>query len=343
MKINSERQKLLEETISELNEKYNKRQRLLEETISEFKEKYKELNEKEIKNLVNTRINMNSIESNIKDLYEESIISYNKVLENYKDLAREFKIDSAFDISTLFTYMLWNGYYSVNKNHSYQTKGRIYLPGITSLNVIRGEGICKEYAELLANQLKMNGKKAMPLLCKVGDINFNYQPDIKRNSDRDSSIGIILRPLLKWLSNNFGNHAITLVDEDGELFAYDPTNIVGLNFTDENTASIINGTGDFELRKYMTLTEYSDSDYDLLYKKISSDQIEPVLTRKEFIFMTENMMEKIMSNISLLDDAYDNIHPELEVIDRQMDEIGMGSKVYRKAFRDVLNQNPTIK
>ena len=80
----------------------------------------------------------------------------------------------------------------------------------------------------------------------------------------------------------------------------------------------------------MTFIIDSNSDPNHLYEKLLSENVKPALSRKEFIFSFENLIEIINKNISLLDDAYDNIHKDLEYIDRQTDEIGGSYKALKK-------------
>lgn len=272
-----------------------------------------------------------------QELYKESLNSYKKILENYKLLANELKLESALDISHLFTYMLWNGYYSVTKSHSYKLQERLLLPGMYSFDVIKGKGVCLAYAELLRNYLTVCDKKSAILDCKVPtgkeDISYDYRPQIKREEGTNTSSKIlhkIITPILAGLTNKVGNHAVTLIEDNDKLFIYDPTNLYLLNVVDDTTATIINGSGNFNIKPFTTLIISPDSDPNKLFEKLVRGNINPAFTRKEVIFSFENMMELIKNNISLLDDAYDNIHPELEVIDRQTDEIGGKVKALKK-------------
>lgn len=272
-----------------------------------------------------------------KKLYAESLISYKKILENYKLLAQELKLESALDISHLFTYMLWNGYYSVTKTHSYKLQERLLLPGMYSFDVIKGKGVCLAYAELLCNYLNVCDKKASILDCKVptgnNDISYDYRPQINREEGTNASSKIvnkIITPFLEGLINKTGNHAITLIEDNDKMFIYDPTNLYVLNIVDDTTATIINGKGNFNIKPFSTLIINPSSDPNQLFQKLVRCNMNSAFTRKEVIFSFENMMELIKDNISLLDDAYDNIHHELEVIDKQTDEIGGRIKALKK-------------
>ena len=272
-----------------------------------------------------------------KKIFSESLISYNKILENYRLLAEELNIDNSLDLSHLFTYMLWNGYYSVSGKHSYKLQDRLLLTGMNSFDVIKGRGVCLAYSELLHNYLTVCGIKSAILNCRVptkkNAISSDYRPDIKRNIGSSFSSKISSKMayvFLNGLINKIGNHAVTLIYENDKLFVYDPTNLYVLNVINESTASIINGKGSFEIKPFSSLMLEPNSDPNMLFNMLVSNNIEPAFTRKEVIFSFENIMELIQSNIQLLDDAYHNIHSELVIIDKQTDEFGGYSKVLRR-------------
>jgi len=263
-----------------------------------------------------------------KRLYTKSLNSYKRVLENYKLLAQELKLESALELSHLFAYMLWNGYYSVTKEHCYKLQDRLLLPGMESFDVIKGQGVCLAYAELLHNYLDACNKTSALLHCKVPSgknaITYDYRPQINRTVGTTKSAKMfnkIIIPLLSGVINKTGNHAVTLIEENDKMFVYDPTNFYALNVIDESKATIINGNGSYDIKPFSTLVIIPNSDPNKLFEKLVCGNITPAFDRKEFIFSFENVMELIKNNISLLDDAYDNIHHELEVIDNQTDEI----------------------
>lgn len=84
---------------------------------------------------------MSEHSNDYKELYKESLICYNKILENYSILAQELNINNSLELSHLFAYMLWNGYYSVTKKHVYKLQERMMLPGMHSFDVIKGKEI----------------------------------------------------------------------------------------------------------------------------------------------------------------------------------------------------------
>lgn len=269
-----------------------------------------------------------------KEFYQDSIMSLQKVLENYKLLAQTLGIDNALDLSHLFTYMLWNGYYSVTKNHCYSSKNRLLLMDLYSFDIIKGRGVCLEYADLLNWYLTICNKNSSAILCKVQkETKSNYKPEINRAIEDFSLIHKVIMILAKGFIRRAGNHAVVLIEEDDKIFAYDPTNLFVLNMIDSEHMKLINGTGQFDIKIFSSFLMLSDFDQKHILEKMLSSEITPAFTRKEIIFSFENMMERIKDNIHLLDDAYENIHSYLEIIDRQTNELGGKNKILKKQLK----------
>ena len=266
----------------------------------------------------------------VKNIYKESIEKLRKVLQNYKILAKELKIDNSLELSHLFTYLLWNGYFSSTNKHIYELRKRLLLQGMHSFDVIKGHGVCLAYSELLSYFLNTCDKKAALLQCKIptkkNAIERGYTPNIQRNVN----VGIItklfsksLEPVLKGLTNKFGNHAITLIEDNDKLYIYDSTNLYVLNISGKNKASIINGNGSFELRplKTLLLSPHADPN-NLFYKLVGDEEIKEAFSEEEIKDSYEKTIETASNNQELINDAYDSIHSDLLFINRQTDEIG---------------------
>lgn len=275
-----------------------------------------------------------------QEIYKDTLTYYHNILENYKKLAQELRINSSLELSHFFTYLLWNGYFSVNKKHFYKLQERLLLPGMYSFDVIKGKGVCLAYAELLHNYLSTCEKSSTMLVCKMptekNAISCDYRPKIKRNVQSNISGNIFnsfIPFFLRGFINKIGNHAITLIEENGKIFAYDPTNLYALNLKDSSTAFIINGKGEFQIMPLMTFMIDPCSDPNHIFEKLLSGDIKPAFSRKEFIFSFENLIELLNDNISLLDDAYNNVHDSLEYIDKQTDDIGENYKTLKREIK----------
>lgn len=83
----------------------------------------------------------NILKNNYK-IYSQVLIEYRKILENYKKLAEELKVNDSLNLSHLFSYLLWNGHFLVTKEHHYNLYNRLMISGKYSLDVIKGSGVC---------------------------------------------------------------------------------------------------------------------------------------------------------------------------------------------------------
>lgn len=261
-----------------------------------------------------------------KEIMKESVISYNEILNKYKALALELNLKNALEIFILFTYMLWNGYYSVTKEHSYKLQDRLLIPGLYSFDVIRGNGVCLAYSQLLSDYLNICSKKSSFITCTVPQkesaIVRNYMPPIQRNYNSNMKSKIeskVLDSLLKGAVKKVGNHVITLIEDDDKFYGYDPTNLYVLKLEDENTASLINGQGNYRLNPLNSFISHPYADPNKLYEKLLELNPKKSYTRKEIIFAYENVIEYVKENSNLLDDVYDEIHHHLETINNEID------------------------
>ena len=261
---------------------------------------------------------------------------YNNVLKNYSILANELHISSALKLSHLFTYMLWNGYYSATKKHCYNMKNRTSIVNFNFLDVIKGSGVCLNYSECLQDYLLTCSKDASILLCGVPkdkSIQRDYKPQIDQNHAKNRN-ELFKLSIFAMLANKLlkidGNHAITLIKEDDKIFAYDPTNLLVLNTPNKNTGEIINGKGNFKLLPTLTLIMLANINSFPLMEELLNKENPPAYSRKEIIFSFENTMELIMNNIHLLDDAYDNVHSELQSILDDYEKLKVKAKIKKK-------------
>ena len=269
-----------------------------------------------------------------REIYKESLEKYRKVLENYRILTNELKIVNSLELSNLFTYMLWNGYFSATGEHIYKTKNRLSLASLNSFDVIKGGGVCLDYSELLKDYLDVCGVDSSVVLAKVAvDINENIR-DYEPNIERKSEVGLLQKAiivssgsLLNGITNKMGNHAITLIKDNKRIYAYDSTNLCVLNVDSSDKASIINGKGIFELKPLTTasiLPIYANNE---LFEKLLAGDSGDNYSRNEIIDSYEKVIALANDNKNLLNDSYEVIHGDLEFITNQMNEIGGRFKV----------------
>ena len=270
-----------------------------------------------------------------RDVYKESLIHFEKILKNYKKLATELGIDSSLVLSNLFTYMLWNGYFSVTKNHEYNLNDRLTLSGMFFLDVIKGGGVCLSYSELLQMFLTTCEMNAACLVCYAPNRNIDkleYRPEIERKVKKDNTIKLSQRILSSLLKRKIGNHVITLIEEDGNMYAYDPTNLCVLKLDDSDKASMIASNNSFNIKPLISLIGLKFDDPKNLLDKLISGNFKSDMTKEEFASSNDFLLDLLTENKRLLDHAYDNIHGDLEFINNQINEIG-GKDEIQKRFK----------
>lgn len=276
-------------------------------------------------------------EEDYRKVYKESLKSYQNILDNYKKLAKELNIETSLELSHLFSYLLWNGYFSVTKQHSYKLQNRLLLPSMQSFDIINGQGVCLAYSELLNNFLRTCDKESAMLECyvptKKGAIKPIYRPDIERKIESNIKSKIqmkLLAILLGGIVRKTGNHAVTLIRENDKIYVYDPTNLYVLNIKDSQTATIINGEGEFQIKPISSYIMETNVDPNNIFESLFYDNIKPAYTQNDIYQTFEKIVELSKDNITLLDDAYNEIHSDLELIQKETKENGGIFKVLKK-------------
>lgn len=250
----------------------------------------------------------NTAKSESKNLNsnKELLEYYKIILENYKELANELKLNSSLELSQFLAILIRRGYISVNKQHQYNENNRLLMSGLYPLNIIKGGGVCLDYAELLNDYLDACNKKSAILPCKM-QVKYNIK----------NIPGILLSPI----ENLIGNHTINIIEENNKLFAYDITNLRALNINSTSTARTVDNKYKYKIKPLVSFIVDPYSDNNNIFDKLFYEELTGALSNEEFILNTKKIKEVINSNKSLINDSYDNIHNYLELIDKQTDEI----------------------
>lgn len=264
---------------------------------------------------------INSNQKAFNNEFANEIKLYKNILATYKGIAEELKLSTALELSYFYTYLLWNGYFSITQKHNYDLKDRKANLSFLAADVLNGKGVCLEYSALLNDFLKACNKESLLMFCYVseqkGEIKFDYIPNIKTNISKESSKQLrLMAPIRKNfpLIKKLGNHAVTVINEDGEQFVFDATNLSVLNIEDNLIASMINGSGYFYLKPYSVFFGNQLHSPTELFKMIENATAHSNLKRKDIIFGYENTLELVEQNKPLLDDGYRSIKPSIEQI-----------------------------
>lgn len=250
-----------------------------------------------------------------KEKYSNSFINYDILLNKLVKLSKELNLNTSLELSNLYTYMLWNGYFSKYKKHIYSTNinNRKILFGGFSFEIMNGNGVCLNYSEMLNNFLKKFGYSTATISGKLTPGLSRYIPPITRYSKKAS---LSTKFISNCNSKNLtANHASVLIEDKEKKYIYDPTNIWLLKLDNINQASIILGQGNFNFDLWQSyilnnllsskkmISDLSKcQDFSMPYDKI------------DFVTKWEENMDLFTENTSLLEEFYADIKVNIDQI-----------------------------
>ena len=269
------------------------------------------------------------VESLRKNGIESSIVNssvypnYLSILKNYKDLAEELLLVNPIELSILFSYLLWKGYFSKNKCNVYKNDNILLPCHLYPYTIMDGWGVCLNHSVMLADYLNMCGVEAAPLKTgiKQHNVKVSYIPPIER-VNLEPKKKFTLTSLFAKKHGNSGNHVFTLIKEDEYFYIYDATNLAVFEVKGSTKAKCI------VANTYATLypiPSYELIDNDISYKILNdfittSDSRECPYQVDYFKFITERSLETIMNNLGLVNDCYDESHEDIAKIAKYVKE-----------------------
>ena len=248
---------------------------------------------------------------------------YKEILRKTKLLSQELKLNNSLEISNLFTYLLWNGYFSKDKRLNFQSHDRLLLSGAYSQDIMNGHGVCLNFSDMLTDLLNEYDFSAATILNKLPTKpHLDYRPDIERNRSKKKLSNSLIRMLLIPIMKNFPNHAFNLIKENNGLYIYDSTNLFISNLTSKNESIIITGVGKIKLYPYFSYYINLDNKpvetLDFLH---TTTNYESPYTKSDFIDTWEECLLLFTKNMGLLNDFYDEIYSNINKITEENKDV----------------------
>ena len=247
-------------------------------------------------------------------LFKDELKDYNQVINDYVDMLEENQVTNPVDVFTCFSQTLWNGYLSENQNYEYDIKRKIYFDNF-GLGCINGEGVCLNNADMLTDIFRSYGYEASTVITYVHADSqpiARYLNEYKIISD-DTIIFNIIKQADKILTYLIGNHAITVVKYNDELYCFDPTNLCYLFKIKENQVQKINGELTMDI-KYMVSLLFTDLDMDTFTDNNAEyieKMINPIYLDKEVLQEFYDQEQELYKRIK---DGCENKIPVLHLI-----------------------------
>lgn len=224
-----------------------------------------------------------------RDIAYELNDNKNNVLVNSKELFSDLEVEkNIHKCFYLFSYLLWNGYYSSTKKYEYSD---INEPTFLSYDydldytIFRGKGVCRHNAILLSDILS-----ELNYISKYTGIRLN-EHNIKTLTNIKRTIGKHLDH--ESIDDGKENHAVTLVSDKKSSFILDPT--ILCEFEVLKDAKLIGHSGKYDYDKNLLKKDNG-------IKKINNEQIS--ITKEELIKYYKETENIIKSNKDIIEYFY---------------------------------------
>lgn len=211
-------------------------------------------------------------------------------VENISKLLKEININNIHELFYIYCYLLWNGYFSIDKSYVYNSKDIL-----DEYNTIfLGRGCCRHNTKLLREVFENLGIKAPNIGIKTINLNFESLMPIEIKFE-------ISNQNLNILKKGY-NHSINIIKENNCLFILDPTNNIECEVIKKG--KLISFDGQYKIRQKLLLKE--------LHKFISSNyqfNEEATLSKNDLLDYYNIAQNICDENRKLFDDFfYENRH-----------------------------------
>lgn len=205
-------------------------------------------------------------------------------VNNISELLKETILENIHQEFYLFCYLLWNGYFSVDKTFSYNNRDIIDEDN----QVFLGYACCRHNAWLLTEVLKKNDIYAFNTaihLDKYKSTSFDIERKIETISTRKTPKDEV-------------NHLVTTVKINDSVFLLDPTNPCESEII--KSAKVIPLTGEYKINRKLL-------DYELEYYLYNNYPLRKkcTVTKEDIILDYKIAKEYCLKNKNLFDDFYD--------------------------------------
>lgn len=261
---------------------------------------------------------------------------YQKFITNYNKLNKIFDLNDPIQIHTMFNYLLYKGYLSIDKDFEFSNKEARDINGLYGTDVITGKAVCRHISAMLTDILNNYGIESSQLGVYSMDysvnINILEQPKYTKeelvnwvqthiiNEQRYSTVMKFIEELVdkrgqsielstemienkNILKRIVGNHAITFSVKDGKSYYLDPTQTRIYRVSENDKNVLYDDEYDRVPIKLLSSIVLNDSkDYLRMREKLSQQY--PSITREEEKQMIEQTITDCKNNMDIFEQFY---------------------------------------
>lgn len=253
----------------------------------------------------------------IKINQELSYMAYMDLILKTKKLLKGMYINDPLEIKIIFEYLLYNGYFSIDKKFKLSSENRklnIYIPGA---DIMGGTGVCINIGDLLKEIYNAYGYKAHIISCKY-DINAHskktYKPEIKQKIGEINLKDDERHNIKNYILQSFiGNHIITLVNYNKKTYLCDPTNLDFISIKENNKGkSLFHKTKTTILPEYFGILDNKLNKLNSLLKNTTN------LNYKEIIALYNNIIHLCEKNKYTFDRFHESIKTDINIVSKTL-------------------------
>lgn len=251
-----------------------------------------------------------SLEQSInKHKYDRAIYSYYSILNNFTKLVKELNFDDSLGIATLFTYMLWNGYFSNGKNYTFNRGRFIDIKGFLPLNIMNGVGAGVINSIMLSDSLNYCNINSSPIICGAP---YKFETSFLSKIDKDiekneySRTKALLTHAIIYPFFRKTNSSLTLIDDGDKYYGFSPTNFQVINILNNLEGVSVSNKDVFILNPNWSLLSNPYFDKKKVYDKLFDKKRDNSFSYDEMRDKINNYLSIILDNIKLLEDFYEN-------------------------------------
>jgi hypothetical protein len=258
-------------------------------------------------------------------LHESCIYkTYYEIIHKIVLLCNEMSIKNPNEVSLLFEYLLWNGYFSRDKV-MYYSFNRVIVPGLYGASIMDSKGVCLNTACMLTDILCSLNIEAYTVGCSIpmGKAKCYYIPPIKRFKDLSHNVkkgNYNYEDKLLLPVKERAEHAVTLYKTvDGYVYS-DTVNMLFLNNDNILKASYVGANKSVIIKPYCLLlqNEVSYESFRELFEDVLAHENFSYMDVDFMINFSERIIEVCKNSVGLFNDFYDDIRIDIDEVCREL-------------------------
>ena len=255
--------------------------------------------------------------------------AYKEIISKTADLLKYIKMDNPLDALLIFQYLLWNGYFSKDKNFKYSQDNRFNALDAFGADIMRGYSVCLNNSDMLTRVLNSLDIPSRILCCSTNELKLPNDNRILKPNDNqfvkhiDNS-----SPWENFLINHIiGNHAIVVFNHEDLDYVIDPTNCYFIKPSGYKKLKFFNTDNILKIKKRTSvllnslsnpLEERSaiskDLDHILLNLFMQSKSKSSKINKEFLSDIYYKAIKSYATNIELFKDFHTEITPQIDTI-----------------------------